>query len=235
MSNKNMTVSIIIPVLNEAEEIGKAVTHLHENADQRLVDLLVVDAGSTDGTADIATAAGARVLPAPEQGRSRQMNYGVSQSSGEVLYFVHADTRPPASYLDDIESSLGEGFPLGSYQSVYDTGHPLLRINAYFTRFDFLWCRGGDQSIYVERAVFEALGGFRPDYKIMEEYDFIQRARKQHPFKIFDKPTLISARKYRENSYLRVQLANLIVFNMYRLGFSQARLANTYCRLLKYR
>jgi rSAM/selenodomain-associated transferase 2 len=230
-----MTVSIIIPTLNEAEQIGKVVSHLCENADQRLADLLVVDAGSTDGTIDIATAAGAKVLVSPQKGRSRQMNYGVQQSRGEVLYFVHADTLPPATYLDDIAASITEGCPVGSYQSVYNTEHPLLRVNAYFTRFDFLCCRGGDQSIYVERPVFEALRGYREDYMIMEEYEFLERVRKKHPFKIMSKATLISARKYEENSYMRVQLANLIVFNMYRLGFSQQRLANTYCRLLKYR
>lgn len=230
-----MTVSIIIPALNEAEEIGKAVAHLCENADERLVDLLVVDAGSADGTVDIAAAAGATVLASPQKGRSRQMNYGAQQSRGEVLYFVHADTLPPATYLDDIAASITEGYPVGSYQSVYNTEHPLLRFNAYFTRYDFLCCRGGDQSIYVERSVFEALRGYREDYMIMEEYEFLERVRKKHSFKIMSKATLISARKYEENSYMRVQLANLIVFNMYRLGFSQQRLANTYCRLLKYR
>lgn len=230
-----MTVSSIIPALNEAEEIGKVVTHLCENADHRLVDLLVVDGGSTDDTTGAAEAAGATVLAAPQKGRSRQMNYGVRQSRGEVLYFVHADTLPPATYLDDIAAARAEGYPIGSYQSVYDTDHRLLKINAYFTRFDFMWCRGGDQSIYVDRTVFEAFGGYREDYHIMEEYDFMQRVRKEHPFKIMPKATLISARKYEENNYMRVQLANLIVFNMYRLGFSQERLANTYCRLLNYR
>lgn len=229
-----MTVSIIIPVLNEAEEIGKVVTHLCENADQRLVDLLVVDAGSTDGTVDIAIAAGATVLAAPQKGRSRQMNYGARQSRGEVLYFVHADTLPPATYLDDIAAARAEGYPIGSYQSVYDTDDRLLKINAYFTRFDFLWCRGGDQSIYVDKSVFKAAGGYREDYQIMEEYDLLQRVRKEYPFKIMPKATLISARKYRDNSYLRVQLANLIVFNMYRMGFSQQRMMDTYRGLLKY-
>lgn len=230
-----MTVSIIIPVLNEAGHIGKLVRHLCEHADGRVADLIVVDAGSTDGTRERAAAAGARVLKSPRKGRSRQMNYGVQQSRGEVLYFVHADTLPPATYLTDIEKAVAEGYPLGTYRSVFDTTHPLLRVNAYFTRFDFLWCRGGDQSIYTQRNIFEELNGYREDYKIMEEYDFMQRARKKYPFKIMPKATLISTRKYQENSYMRVQLANFIVFNMYRLGFSQERLVNTYGRLLKYR
>lgn len=230
-----MTVSIIIPALNEAEEIGRVVTHLCENADERLVNLLVIDAGSTDGTREIAASAGAEVLMAPAKGRSKQMNFGARHSRGEVLYFVHADTLPPTSYLDDITAAIAEGYPIGSYQSTFDTKHPLLRVNAYFTRFDFMWCRGGDQSIYIDRAVFEAFDGYREDYMIMEEYEFMQRVRKKHRFKIMPGATLISARKYEENSYFRVQLANLIVFNMYRLGFSQQRLAQTYCRLLKYR
>ena len=230
-----MTVSIIIPVLNEADHIARVIGHLQKGMDERLVDLLVVDGGSTDGTINAAKTAGAKVLLSPEKGRSAQMNFGVESSRGEVLYFVHADTLPPVTYLDDITEAVNSGYPIGSYQSAFETRDPLLRINAYFTQFDYLWCRGGDQSIYVTREVFDALEGYRPDYQIMEEYDLIQRARKENAFKIIPKSTLISTRKYKKNSYLRVQFANLVVFNMYRLGFSQQRLADTYCRLLKYR
>jgi hypothetical protein len=178
---------------------------------------------------------GAHALSCPQKGRARQMNYGAAKSQGDLLYFVHADTLPPLSYLEDIKQAVAKGYPMGSYRSCFSTKHPLLNINAFFTRFDFAWCRGGDQSIFITRSVFEEFGGYPPSYKIMEEYELIKRVRSKYPFKILPKSTLISARKYEENSYLRVQVANFIVFNMYRLGFSQERMVHTYSKLLKYR
>lgn len=230
-----MTVSIIIPTLNEAEHIGRLLNRLSAGVDDRLLQIIVADAGSKDGTIAVAKEYGATPLCCPNPGRARQMNYAATLCQGEVLYFVHADTLPPVSYLDDIEQAVGEGFPIGSYQSRYDTDRLLLKLNAFFTRFDFAWCRGGDQSIFITRPVFEEFEGYPASFKIMEEYELIRRVRRKYPFKIMPKATLISARKYEDNSYLRVQLANLIVFNMYRLGFSQERMVSAYSKLLNYR
>lgn len=230
-----MTVSIIIPTLNEAENIGQLLKRLQAGADERLLDIIVADAGSKDETLAIAQQFGATPLHCPKPGRACQMNHATSFSQGEVFYFVHADTLPPSSYLDDIQQAIQEGYPIGSYRSRYDMDHPLLKINAFFTRFDFAWCRGGDQSIYVTRDVFEAFDGYPEGFKIMEEYELIKRVRRKYPFKIMPEATLISARKYEENSYLRVQFANLVVFNMYRLGFSQEQMIRTYSKMLNYR
>ncbi|MEM1269656.1 MAG: glycosyl transferase, partial [Bacteroidota bacterium] len=76
------------------------------------------------------------------------------------------------------------------------------------------------------------LGGYRDDFVIMEDYDLIQRLQEAGPFRIIPKNVVVSARKYATNSYLRVQIANLIVMSMYRLGASQERMAGTYRRML---
>ncbi|HKK79895.1 MAG TPA: TIGR04283 family arsenosugar biosynthesis glycosyltransferase [Phaeodactylibacter sp.] len=230
-----MTASIIIPTLNEAQNIERLLDRLSAGADERLLQIIVADAGSEDGTLTVAQKKGATPLCCPKPGRACQMNHAVKHSQGEVLYFVHADTLPPISYLDDIEQAVNEGFPIGSYQSRYDTDRLLLKLNAFFTRFDFAWCRGGDQSIFITRQVFEEFEGYPESFKIMEEYELIKQIRRKYPFKIMPKATLISARKYDDNSYLRVQLANLIVFNMYRLGCSQERMVHTYSKMLNYR
>jgi len=228
-----MKVSIIIPTLNEAENIQRLVERLIEGGNGHIEDLIVVDAGSEDSTRHLAQQAGARVLNAPERGRSRQMNYGVEHSSGELLYFVHGDTLPPLSYMDDIQQAVKEGYPIGGFRFRFESDRFILKINSFFTRFDLLWCRGGDQSLYVTRALFEELDGYRDDWIIMEEYDFMIRARKEHPFKIIPKDVLVSARKYENNGYMRVQVANLIVFNMFRFGYSPQKICDTYRRLLK--
>lgn len=230
-----MKVSIIIPVLNEVENIERLVKHLRDNCQGSLLELLVVDGGSSDGTVERARQAGATVLSSPERGRAKQMNLGARFATGDMLYFVHGDTLPPRSYMDDVLEAAKEGFQIGCFRFRFESEHPLLRINAYMTRFDYLWCRGGDQSLFVTRAVFDELGGYREDYIIMEEFDFIRRAQQRYAFKIIPKEVLVSARKYHTNGYLRVQIANLIVFNMFRLGFAQQRLVETYRNLLNYR
>jgi len=229
-----MKVSIIIPTLNEAENIGKLIERLRTSNNGLLSDLIVVDGGSEDQTVAIATEAGARVIQTLP-GRALQMNCGVEQTSGELLYFVHGDTLPPEDCLDKILLAVAEGFPVGCFRFRFNSDSWMLKMNAYFTRFNQIWCRGGDQSLFITREIFNALGGYRDDYRIMEDYDLIIRARKQYPFKVIADDVLVSARKYETNSYLRVQAANFVVFNMFRLGFSQDTMARTYKRLLNYR
>ncbi|MDX1489127.1 MAG: TIGR04283 family arsenosugar biosynthesis glycosyltransferase [Acidiferrobacterales bacterium] len=229
-----MRLSIIIPTLNERDNVRELVTYLQKHGDERIVDLIVVDGGSTDDTVAAAEAAGATVYTCPQRGRAVQMNMGAEKASGDVLYFVHADACPPPRFLDQIEQALGEGYDLGCYRFVFKSNRLLLRINAYFTRFDRLMCRGGDQTLFVRHSLFDALGGYKPHYVVMEDYDFILRARKQARFKIIPDDVLVSARKYKHNSYLRVNLSNLTVFIMFFLGFPPRTMLATYRRLINH-
>jgi hypothetical protein len=163
------------------------------------------------------------------------MNYGAQQARGEILYFVHGDSLPPETYADDVVAAVAEGFSIGCFRFLFDSGRPLLRLNSYFTRFDKMWCRGGDQTLFVTHALFDELKGYDETHLIMEEYDFITRARQKYPFKIIPKNVLASARKYENNSYFKVQLANLIVFNMYRFGCSQTYMRHWYKKVLAVR
>ena len=94
---------------------------------------------------------------------------------------------------------------------------------------------GGDQTLFVRKSVFDQCKGFKPELKIMEEYEFCERTRKNHRYKILKGSALISARKYETNSWLRVQLANSKVVAMYKKGASQQELIDTYKKMLSYR
>ncbi len=229
-----MQVSVIIPTFNEERNIAKLIQFLFKHATPDLEEIIVCDGHSHDDTLAIAQKAGATALLSPKTGRAAQMNYAASQASGDVLYFVHADTIPPVSYLPDIQQALAEGYLLGSYQSKFISNNPLLKINAFFTRFDREECHGGDQTLYVYKDFFDELKGYREDYVIMEDFELIKRARKRAAFKNMPKKVRISARKYRENSYLRVNFANFVVFNMYRMGFQPKTLKKTYYKLIKH-
>ncbi len=230
-----MTFSIIIPTLNEAENIAQLVHFLKKNGDSRLLEIIVVDADSTDATAECARTEEAKVVVSHKRGRAIQMNIGAHEAKGDVLYFIHADCTPPTTFLDDIEQANTEGYLIGCYRYRFDDQRFILRINAYFNRFEPLWCRGGDETLFIKKEAFEQLNGFDESYCIMEEYDFIKRARAIFPFKIIPKYAIVSARKYETNSWLRVQLANMAAFNMFRFGYPSEKIARTYRQLLNYR
>ncbi|NND31334.1 MAG: glycosyltransferase family 2 protein [Saprospiraceae bacterium] len=230
-----MMISLIIPTLNEAQNIIRLVQCIKQNRNGKNCEIIVVDGGSTDETVAKAESAGVRVLSSP-QGRAIQMNLGAANATGDVLYFVHSDTLPPNDFISDIEQAIAEQYDMGCYRFKFDSKKQLLKINGFFTRFSSMWSRGGDQSLFVKKDVFDALNGYDEKYVIMEEYDFLRRARLQkYRFKLMQKDILVSARKYDDNSYLRVQVANLVVYNMFRYGYEPQRILSTYRRLIDYR
>lgn len=209
-------ISIIIPVLNEAGRIGPLVEFLRQHGAGFLEEVLVVDGGSRDATVQQASTAGARVVLCPVSSRAAQMNLGARSARAPILYFIHADTLPPASYATDIQSALANGYDMGCYRYRFDSPRRLLKINAYFNRFSWLWCQGGDKTFFIRQEIFAALGGYDEYYTIMEEYDFLRRAMQKYRLITLPKYALVSARKYELNSWLRVQLANTLVFHLFK-------------------
>jgi rSAM/selenodomain-associated transferase 2 len=227
--------SIIIPTYNEEQRIGKLVEYLKLYNDDNDCEIIVVDAGSNDNTLKAATDAGSRAVVSPQKGRAAQMNYGASLATGNIFYFVHADSLPPATYISDIIQSIQNGFEFGRYRTKFDSKKWILKINAFFTRFDFFICYGGDQTLFTTKKLFNSIGGFNAGMNIMEDYEIISRAKANAKYKIIQKDTLVSARKYDTNSWLEVQLANNKIVTMYKKGASQQQMTDTYKQLLKYR
>ncbi len=228
-------ISIIIPTFNEAAHIAKIIVWLKNGAAGADIEIIVSDGGSTDNTTELAKAAGAVVLGSPQKGRAAQMNYGASAARGTVLYFVHADTQPPASFVTDIEAAIEQGFLIGRYKTKFDSSRLLLKLNAFFTRFDWFMCMGGDQTLFITKQLFQSQGGFDSSMKIMEEYEFCERARKNVRYKVMNGRVLVSARKYETNSWWQVQRANYKIVKMYKKGASQQQMADKYKQMLNYR
>lgn len=230
-----MRLHLIIPVLNEAPNLQALLPFLLSELSST-DHITVADGGSTDGTAQVmAGFPQVRHLLCSGCGRARQMNEAAFArlADYDTLYFLHADTRPPAGFREDIQRNVHAGYPIGCYRFRFDSRHPLLYINSFFTRFAGLACRGGDQSLYLTREVFTDLGGYR-NLQIMEDYDIIQRAwTDNYPFRVIPRSVTVSARKYRANNWLKVQMANLKVFRMYKAGAPQRVLVNTYRSMLK--
>jgi rSAM/selenodomain-associated transferase 2 len=230
-----MFLSIIIPTYNEASTIAVTLTHLQENLTGQQYEIIISDGGSTDQTVEVAKKNGAKTIISAVKGRSGQMNCGAKQASGDVFYFVHADSLPVSSFYTDIEQAILASFDCGSFRTKFDTRMFWLQLNAFFTRFNYLFFRGGDQSIFIKKALWEQVGPFKEEMLIMEDYDFLSRIWSNGNFKLIPKATLVSARKYEQNSWLKVQLANLKIVKMYKKGASQEEMLSKYKQLLNYR
>lgn len=229
-----MQISIIIPTYNEAENIAGLITHLQGTATPHIDEIIVVDGGSEDDTISVAGKLGVKVVRCPSKGRAAQMNYGASLSKGEVLYFVHADTKPPGTFSSDITAAVQQGFSLGRYRTKFLSKKWLLRFNEWATRFDLFICMGGDQTLFIKTELFTKLGGFKEDMILMEEYDLCRRARETGRYKIMGGAALVSARKYDKNSWWQVQMANYKVVQLYKKGTPQQVLAATYKKMLNW-
>ena len=227
-----MQISVIIPAYNEASNLPKCLEPLCKKG----MEIIIADSpNSNDRTKEIADSQGIVYLKTTKAGRNHQMNEAASISKGEILYFVHADTLVSNDFDVDIIKAIEEGADLGCYRYKFDH-YPtvLLYINSFFTRFPMLWCRGGDQTLFIKRSVFEKLGGFSETHSIMEDYDLIKRAKAAFKFKIIPKDVLVSSRKYIKNSYFEVQMANYKVMKKYLSGnYDPENLKKMYQNLLK--
>jgi len=232
--SNNIKLSVIIPTLNEANNVENLIEYLSDNTKNDAVEIIIADAKSTDQTAEIAKNCGVKVLVTEKASRAHQMNEGAKVANGTILYFVHADVKPPKSFFEDITKNIDEGGILGCYRFKFDSRHPLLYINSFFTRFRFLWCRGGDQTMFIKRTVFETENGFDENFVVMEDFELIKRLWKKYQFSVLPKSVIVSARKYDVNNYFSVNLANLKIFNMFQKGVDPKILKTAYYRLIKH-
>lgn len=228
-------ISIIIPTYNEAENITRLVQYLKKASNEKDAEIIVSDGGSADNTLQAAQYAGAKAVLCTKRSRAAQMNFGASVSAGDILYFIHADTFPPETFVSDINHAILEGYEFGRYRTKFDSDKTILKVNAFFTRFDWFICYGGDQTLYVTKKLFNKIHGFNNDMHIMEDYDIVKRAKQFSRYKIFSKSALISARKYDTNTWLQVQLANSKIAAMYKRGATQKELVDKYKEMLVYR
>lgn len=124
------SISIVIPTYNEAEGIQRIVRYPLTSGSVAAPEIIVSDGGSTDHTPELAGAAGARVIQSPEKGRAAEINAGAAVATGDVLYFLHADTCPPAQYQAAIQQSCISGYGAGCFRLRFDDDHRFLQITA---------------------------------------------------------------------------------------------------------
>lgn len=168
------SLSVIVPVWMEAAGVTDTLRAL-QPIRERGHEVVVVDAGSTDRTVELARPLCDRVVVS-EKGRALQMNAGAAAANGDLLLFLHADTRLPANSLEHLTSFIRSRRAWGRFDVRLSGERPLFRVIAWFMnqRSRLTGICTGDQAMFVRRDAFDALGGFQP-MPLMEDVEFSRR------------------------------------------------------------
>ncbi|HKJ75223.1 MAG TPA: TIGR04283 family arsenosugar biosynthesis glycosyltransferase [Alphaproteobacteria bacterium] len=219
-------ISVIIPTLNAGDSVRRAIDQFKT---QLIKEVIVVDGGSSDATAEIARASGARVIET-HRGRGPQLMAGADAAEGDWYLFLHVDTRLGSGWEGDISTFLSKPNnrlrgAVFRFQLEDDSpqARRLERIVAWRNRtFDLPY---GDQGLLIHRILYDVVGGFRP-LPLMEDVDFMRRLNGR--FIEFETPAITSAERYRQEGYMKRPVRNLLCLGLYYLGVSPDRLVDFY-------
>ncbi len=221
-----MRISIVIPVLNEEKSIAETVAALMPLKPH---ELIIVDGGSSDRTHEICNRLAVTVFSSP-RGRGLQMNHGARQATGDVLLFLHADTRLPGSSIDDIRGALRNPKCVGGRFDVQLDGvHWMLGVIGAMISMRSRMSRvaTGDQGIFVRRGIFAELGGY-PDIPLMEDVAFSRALKRRGAVACLHSRVITSARRWEKEGIWRTILKMWLLKLLYLVGVSPVRLKRYY-------
>lgn len=223
-----MRVSLIIPVLNEARRIDALLTELQP---LDLPEVIVVDGGSSDATVDLVRRHPQVRLIQAGRGRAAQMNAGAAAATGDVLWFLHADTRLPAGALRELELALADTAVVAGAFRIWTVPDgeptwlaPFLHLADARSRYSSL--PYGDQALFVRTAAFQAVGGF-PDQPLMEDLELSRRLRRVGRIRTVPASVLVSGRRFLARPLYYTFLVNVFPL-LYRCGVSPQTLVRWY-------
>jgi rSAM/selenodomain-associated transferase 2 len=220
-------ISVIIPALNEAEGIEACLASARQTGYP--IEIIVVDGGSTDGTEELARGAGASVLTCVP-GRAGQQNAGARMAVGEILLFLHADTRLPEGWAETVLEVLSRpGVAGGAFRFAIDAPGAGYRFIEAMANIRSRACQipFGDQALFLKRERFVELGGF-PEMPIMEDFAFVERLRRTGRVLTLRESALTSPRRWQRLGKFRVTVLNKVMIWGYKAGVSPDRLARWY-------
>jgi rSAM/selenodomain-associated transferase 2 len=220
-------ISIIIPVLNEAAIIKPTLSQLQK---QSGVEIIVVDGGSQDNTVNLAQQTGVKVITVVGKNRAAQMNAGADLATGEVLLFLHIDTQLPSDFFDLAIKILEQPGVIASAFELTIAGENLalrwieilVKLRSHLLSLPY-----GDQAIFLKKQTFAQLGGFA-DLPIMEDFELIQRLKRQGKIAIAPAQVTTSDRRWQKLGVWQTTLINQLMIAGYYLGICPTKLSNFY-------
>lgn len=220
-------VSVVVPVLDEQRTLPAVLDHLATLAGH--FETIVVDGGSADRSAQIARGHHTRpVVLTAGGGRARQLNAGAHAARGELIVFLHADSRLPAAAHPLLADAWRAGAAGGNFALRFEGGdrfaRTLTRVYRFQRRRGFYY---GDSTIWVRREVFRRLGGYRA-LPIMDDYDFARRLERHGGTRCLPGPATTSARRWRRMGIARTVTTWNAIRWLYLAGVPPERLARLY-------
>lgn len=235
---KENKISIIIPTLNEAVNIKRLLLHLLNNSSKKnILEIIVVDCGSDDNTLNIvldcARTDNTIKLLTSERGRAKQMNQGAKNANGNILYFLHADTFPPSNFDQLIIDEVKQDNLAGCFKMKFDSNHWWLQLAGWLTKFKWRACRGGDQSQFIIKKLFNELGCFNERFTVYEDNDLINKLYAKKEFVVIPEWITTSARRYESNGVWKLQYHFWAIYVKKWFGSSADDLYSYYLKYIK--
>jgi rSAM/selenodomain-associated transferase 2 len=226
-----MKLSIIIPVRDEEENLAQAISRIRMTAPRAGAEVIVADGGSLDKTVELARSLADKVVEVGRPGRASQMQAGALAASGDLLLFLHADTRLPGDWRERLREawSRADRPAATAFKLGFDSPAPVYRLIAWAAnlRTALTGVPHGDQAIAVAREVFFEAGGL-PPVPLMEEYFLIRRLKVLGSVRILPGAVSTSVRRYERNGPLRNALRNAGIILLFHLGVAPDRLERLY-------
>jgi len=227
-------ISIIIPMLNEAETIKKLLNYLITcSSEENISEIIVVDGGSTDGSQEIVSKFKNIMLINSNKGRAKQMNRGVDASNGNILYFLHADSYPPKGFDQLVLNAVEKGNLAGCFKMKFDSNHWWLKLAGWLTQFSWRASRGGDQSQFITKELFKEIGGFDEQFAIYEDNDLINKLYARNQFVVIQEWLTTSARRYNCNGIWKLQYHYWTIYIKKWFGASAYDLQKYYLKYIR--
>ena len=214
----------MIPVLNEVDALPRLIEDMRDLP----AEIVLVDGGSDDGSRELLAASGLRWIEAP-RGRARQMNAGAAVTTGDILMFLHADTRLPQGALTEVRVAVDSGAVGGGFRLRLESDNPVLGLVGRMItwRSRVTGVATGDQALFATRAAFERLGGYAR-LELFEDIDFSRRLRRLGPVIQLRSAAVTSARRWERRGALRTIVSMWILRTLYYLGVDPDTLARHY-------
>ena len=197
-------ISVIIPTINEANNLPLLLSDL--STIHKEGEIIIVDGGSKDKTIDVASIYGAKVYKSKERSRGQQLDIGAKNSKGDLLIFLHADTRLTNDWFTKIKSVLNENknyiyyfkFKINDKKIIYRALEILVNFRSQYFKQPY-----GDQGLIIHKSIYIKNNGFR-NIPLMEDVDFLRRLKKRNDLQQLNLPIFTSSRKWeRTNIFLQ--------------------------------
>ena len=229
---KDVKISVIIPVLNERENIGRCIEGVLSEGTRS--EVIVCDGGSTDGSLEIVERYRGKgvALLRTRKGRGVQMNAGASAAEGDIFLFLHADTRLERGWFAAVTTAVDDpAVAGGAFSLQIDNPSKRYRLIESWVKFRcrFFLLPYGDQAIFIRRGTFEKVGGYK-DIPLMEDVDIAERMKNTGRISILRKKAVTDARRWEKEGWLYTSVRNQTIMLMYRFGVEPGRLARMYYR-----